>query len=252
MAITWSPSDKTAGITLSNGDLTATKVAATNENIRATTGYSAGKYYFEYQVGTGAWSPSNDWFGVRDVSESIATVGLTGLSAGQRIGPAQGSIVRVAVDFDNGSIWITENAADWNDNTGNPNPLSDPATNTLPTDTIPGGGTDWRPWWGADNGAGSGGYYLDATFPEPYVYTPPTGFDPFEPPAFEITSIVPSTGPTAGGTPVTITGTGFDPAATAAIDGNVLTDLTVVDGTTITGITPAGAVGAKDVTVTNP
>lgn len=71
-------------------------------------------------------------------------------------------------------------------------------------------------------------------------------------PGFTITSITPTTGSTSGGTPVTITGTGFDPAATAAIDGNDLTDLTVVDPTTITGVTPAGTVGAKDVVVTNP
>lgn len=31
-----------------------------------------------------------------------------------------------------------------------------------------------------------------------------------------------------------------------------LTDVTVVDSTTITGVTPAGTLGAKDVTVTNP
>lgn len=69
---------------------------------------------------------------------------------------------------------------------------------------------------------------------------------------FTISSITPSTGSTAGGTPVTIIGTGFNPAATAAIDGNDLTGLTVVNDTTITGITPAGTVGAKDVVVTNP
>lgn len=71
-------------------------------------------------------------------------------------------------------------------------------------------------------------------------------------PTFFITSISPNQGPTIGGTPVTITGAGFDPAATAAIDGNDLTSLVVVDTTTITGVTPAGTVGAKDVTVTNP
>lgn len=71
-------------------------------------------------------------------------------------------------------------------------------------------------------------------------------------PDFLVTSITPNIGSTAGGTPVTITGTAFDPAATAAIGGNELTDLTVVDSTTITGVTPAGTVGAKDVVVTNP
>lgn len=71
-------------------------------------------------------------------------------------------------------------------------------------------------------------------------------------PMLSITSITPNTGSTAGGTPVTIVGSGFDPAATAAIDGNDLTDVTVVDSTTMTGITPAGTAGEVDVTVTNP
>lgn len=67
-----------------------------------------------------------------------------------------------------------------------------------------------------------------------------------------IDSITPNVGSTSGGTPVTITGTGFDPSATAAIDGNAITSLTVVDSTTITGLTPAGTAGDVDVTVTNP
>lgn len=70
--------------------------------------------------------------------------------------------------------------------------------------------------------------------------------------SFSITGITPASGYTKGGTPVTITGTGFDPAATAAIDGNDLTELVVVNDTTITGKTPPGTLGAKDVTVTNP
>jgi hypothetical protein len=251
MTITWNPSDKTAGLTLSNGDLTATKTGATNENIRATAGYATGKYYFEFTSGL-AGSPSNDYYGVRDVSESINTTGITGLSAGQRLGVSLGSVIRIAVDFDSGEIWLTENTADWNDNTGSPNPLSDPATGSLPTDTIPGGGTDWRPWWGADNGGGSTGLSLTSTFAAPYVYTPPVGFDQFEPVSFTVTAIDPAVGSAVGGTPVTITGTGFDPAATAAIDGSNLTDLVIVDNTTITGVTPAGTAGAKDVTVTNP
>jgi len=68
-----------------------------------------------------------------------------------------------------------------------------------------------------------------------------------------ITSITPNYGTTEGGTPVTVVGTGFNPVyATAAIDGNDLTDLVIVDETTITGVTPAGTAGVVDVTVTNP
>ena len=68
-----------------------------------------------------------------------------------------------------------------------------------------------------------------------------------------VTSINPNYGTTEGGTPVTVVGTGFNPLyATAAIDGNDLTDLIVVNDTTITGVTPAHVAGVVDVTVTNP
>jgi hypothetical protein len=70
--------------------------------------------------------------------------------------------------------------------------------------------------------------------------------------ALTVTSITPDVGSPSGGTPVTIVGTDFEPSATAAIDGNNLTSLTVVDSTTITGLTPAGTAGEVDVTVTNP
>lgn len=69
---------------------------------------------------------------------------------------------------------------------------------------------------------------------------------------FYISSITPNQGATDGGTPVTIAGVGFQSNATAAIAGNALTDVTVVDSTTLIGITPAGTLGSKDVTVTNP
>lgn len=67
-----------------------------------------------------------------------------------------------------------------------------------------------------------------------------------------VNSITPNTGSALGGTPVFVAGTGFRSTATAAIAGNALTDVTVVDSTTLTGITPAGTLGSKDVTVTNP
>jgi hypothetical protein len=69
---------------------------------------------------------------------------------------------------------------------------------------------------------------------------------------FYVSSITPNQGSTDGGTPVTIAGVGFQANATASIDGNALTDVTVVDSTTLIGITPAGTLGSKDVTVTNP
>jgi hypothetical protein len=70
-----------------------------------------------------------------------------------------------------------------------------------------------------------------------------------------ISSIVPATGPTTGGTPVTITGTGFQTGATVKIGALSATDVTVVSATSITARTPLGPTTAQlstDVVVTNP
>ena len=71
-------------------------------------------------------------------------------------------------------------------------------------------------------------------------------------PAPIVTSIAPASGPTVGGTAVTITGTNLTGATAYTIGGASLTGATVVNSTTITGITPAGTAGAQNVVVTTP
>lgn len=69
-----------------------------------------------------------------------------------------------------------------------------------------------------------------------------------------VLSIEPGRGPVDGGTPFTVTGdhligTDGEPAV-VLIDGRVVTDVTVAeDGLSLTGLSPAGTVGAKDVDV---
>jgi hypothetical protein len=65
-----------------------------------------------------------------------------------------------------------------------------------------------------------------------------------------VTSVSPSTGPPAGGTLITITGTGFLSGASVTVGGVAATGITVVSATSITSSTPAGT-GAASVTVTN-
>ncbi len=65
------------------------------------------------------------------------------------------------------------------------------------------------------------------------------------------TSISPTSGPTSGGTPVTISGTNFVSGATVTFGGTAATNVVVVSSTTITATTPAGAAGAVNVVVTN-
>ena len=76
-----------------------------------------------------------------------------------------------------------------------------------------------------------------------YTYTPP-------PPT--VTAIAPNSGPTAGGTAVTITGSNFTGAALVTIGGYAVTGVTVVNDTTITATTPVGSAGAANVAVTTP
>ena len=70
-------------------------------------------------------------------------------------------------------------------------------------------------------------------------------------PAPTVTTISPSSGSTSGGTPVTITGTGFQSGATVSLGGTAATGVTVVSSTSITATTAAHAAGAVNVVVTN-
>ena len=66
-----------------------------------------------------------------------------------------------------------------------------------------------------------------------------------------VTSVTPNTGSTAGGTPVTITGTNFFNPSTVTFGGVAATNVVFVSGTTITATTPAHAAGVVDVVVTD-
>ena len=70
-------------------------------------------------------------------------------------------------------------------------------------------------------------------------------------PAPVVTGVSPNSDNIAGGTVVTITGTGFQPAATVTFGGAPATNVTVVNATTITATTPAHAAGVVNVVVTN-
>ncbi len=66
-----------------------------------------------------------------------------------------------------------------------------------------------------------------------------------------VTGLTPTTGPLAGGTPVTITGTSFTGATAVDFGPTAATGVTVVNDTTITATSPAGT-GVVDVTVVTP
>jgi hypothetical protein len=82
------------------------------------------------------------------------------------------------------------------------------------------------------------------TLPSGYTYTSSN-------PAPTVTSISPTSGTTAGGTAVSITGTGFLAGATVSLGGTAATGVTIVNNTTITATTAAHAAGTVNVVVTN-
>jgi hypothetical protein len=71
-------------------------------------------------------------------------------------------------------------------------------------------------------------------------------------PAVTVTSVVPNSGSTLGGTNVTINGSGFVNGATVTFGGSAATGVAFVNSGQLTATTPAHAAGAVSVTVTNP
>ncbi|HME70548.1 MAG TPA: IPT/TIG domain-containing protein [Myxococcota bacterium] len=65
-----------------------------------------------------------------------------------------------------------------------------------------------------------------------------------------VTAISPSSGPTVGGTEVTLTGTYFTPGATVSFGGRAATNAILRGPTSITATTPPGLAGPVDVVVT--
>ncbi len=81
-----------------------------------------------------------------------------------------------------------------------------------------------------------------STLANGYTYNPPPA----------LTSISPVSGPVAGGAAVTLSGANFLSGATVSFGNALLTNIVVVNSTTITATTPAGAAGAVNVSVSNP
>lgn len=71
-------------------------------------------------------------------------------------------------------------------------------------------------------------------------------------PAPAVTSVSPNSGPTSGGTAVTVTGTNFTGATAVMFGAANATSVAIVNSTTITCISPANTAGAYHVTVTTP
>ena len=67
-----------------------------------------------------------------------------------------------------------------------------------------------------------------------------------------VTAVTPLQGSILGGTQITINGTNLGGATSVTIGGVPATNVVAVSSTTVTAVTPAGSVGAVDVTVSGP
>jgi len=67
-----------------------------------------------------------------------------------------------------------------------------------------------------------------------------------------LSAITPGSGPTRGGTVVTLTGANFQTGATVTIGGAAATNVSVLSATQLIATTPVGSAGARAVVVTNP
>jgi hypothetical protein len=134
----WNPSDKSSGITLSNGNLTATMVSGGNSSVRSVANKTSGKYYAEY-----TWSTLNtqSYVGISlastlisDMANSFLSTVMAGSNGNIHVNgggggsfstSGNGDTVCIAVDFTNNRFWARTNSGNWN-NSG----TADPATNT--------------------------------------------------------------------------------------------------------------------------
>lgn len=124
MGVTWNPSDKSADITLSNGDLTAKSTVSGHDCARTTISKSSGKWYWEITidydavafgsvVGLGIDSSSLD--GVLGAGISDYAYRSDGKKGNTNSWPVYGDswttndILGIALDRDAGKVWFAKN-----------------------------------------------------------------------------------------------------------------------------------------------
>jgi hypothetical protein len=130
---TFNPSDKTAAVTLSGGNLIATNTTNAIGGVRAVDRQLVGRFYWEYicnvvagnaATGVGIASPTaslslssfNAQSGTSGVTRSAGTIYVEGVSTGSAVGAiTAGSVIGVAIDSDARLVWYRLGAAgNWN------------------------------------------------------------------------------------------------------------------------------------------
>jgi len=126
MSATWNPSDKNAGITLSGGNLIATRTSGTNGSGRATNGLSAGLVYAEFTITAVGNDPQvgfanssallADWLGQDANGWGYDTNGQfynNGANVSTPGAYTTGDVLGLAINFTTGKAWWRKNGT-WN------------------------------------------------------------------------------------------------------------------------------------------
>ena len=137
---TWNPADKTAAVTLSNSNLTATS-SGTNQAGRTVDKQTTGKFYWEITCAT--FTSGNSSLGIANSAAVLSSVAptptnaclvyhsgaiwLNNVNTGLTLGAlTSGNVIGIALDLANQAIWFRLGAAgNWNGNAS-----SNPASNT--------------------------------------------------------------------------------------------------------------------------
>ena len=212
---TLSPLTNQSGLTITENNLKMSRSSAGNVAIPATMGASTGKHYFEVywnndtQVGNYVWGfvePDSSIFGSNAAIEVPATYSLRNNSGNTYLNgsivtmngtdPTTGTIIGVAIDFDNGKIFYGQDggsgsrAMNWNNSstgTGVPQSGTNPAQTftagsitLIPAFSISSiGDTNWILNFGqssAFSGALTSQGNTDGNGQGDFYYSPPTGF----------------------------------------------------------------------------
>ena len=190
-AVTWSTTDKTGGMVLTNGNLTWTESTGESEAIRSTVGKSSNKWYWEVTV----TSTQDGAVGIRLGSDAInsavsagttvsfRSTGTVFSSGGMTINSgnkpsasySNGDVLMFALDMDVGKLWIGRNGswASGADPTAGTNPLAE----SLPA------GTYYAYCW-TDNQGGTTSHILNAGTTG-FLYAPPNNFSSLSPSPFD-------------------------------------------------------------------
>lgn len=155
---TWNPSDKGSAVTLSGGNLVTSYSAYTGSNVRAVTGKTEGKWYWELKLTTRV-ATSYINAGVWPASRSISTYiyNTTGVLRIPPTSHAANDVFGFAFDAGAGTVAVTRNGVALGTVTG--------LTITEP----------WHPVVGDDN---EGGVAITANFgATAFAYSPPAGFN---------------------------------------------------------------------------